>query len=244
VSCEEYQLPTFVPTPPPFPPPPPPAARTARGSVGRQLSPTHPKPPSPKSVPRPHMARGHAPARASSSSSSSARPAAKSVPSIRPSMHPSTSVSTSSSSRVPDAAAPYARFLEVFHEMQTAADAAGVDLNLDVNLPSVEEVACKLEEAGETGREDAADDAEEGEACDDETTGRVELAVVHGKAPWASRQRDAAGVKGVKGKGKHEGKSKGKSKGKSTGKVSKGGQIRMREDGGLSCFSCVWCCIK
>ena len=210
-------MPSFVPTPPPFPPPPAPA-RSARGSVGRHLSPTSPKPPSPKSVPRPNLARGHAPARTSSSSSSS-RPA-------RPSTSSSTSAIPSSSSTVPPAAASYARFLEVFNEMQDAADAAGVDLNLAVNLPTVDEVALKLEEEAAAG-----DDAAEEEAEAEEETGRVELAVVEGKAPWADRH----GASVPKGKG---------DKGKAKGKANKGGQIRMRDDGGLSCVSCVGCCVQ
>ena len=117
--------------------------------------------------------------------------------------------------------------------MQTAADAAGVDLNLDVNLPTVDEVACKLEEEGAAGRDDAREEVEDEEEADD-ATGRVELAVVRGKAPWADRRMDDSGDKGVKGK----------SKGKSKGNASKGGQIRLREDGGLARFSCAGCFIK
>ena len=219
-SLKDYQLPRFRPTPPPFPPPPCPA----RGSVGRLMSPKPIRPPSPKDIPRPSLA------------STSSRPSSSS--SIRP----------SASARASTEVAAYERFLTHYQGTHEAAAEAGVDLHIDADLPSLEEVACKTEvthdTAGEATQSPLDDEAHEEEYEATSTrarSGPVQLRVAPGKAPWASGGKGKlSGGKGNMSEGQDKGGKGQRKGGKGQGKGGdgeasdrRGGRILRRADGGL-----------
>lgn len=129
----------------------------------------------------------------------------------------------------------YSTFLSKFEEMKAAASAAGVKLDLEEDLPPVQDVEYEVQEesaeenivynkgdakgkrtgGGKGGRANV--DAVVGDIA---TAAPIELQVLAEKAPWASK----GSVSAEKGKGGDKGMQK--------GSRSMGARIQTTDDGG------------